>query len=459
LGGIDQKYDVAVSTAAGALNNLVTRTVDGAQKCIDYLRKHKLGRATFIVLEKIQYLNQPMNSYTADKTTQKEKCVRLFDLIKPRDDEVRVAFYYALRNTIVAKNLDQATKIAYDEKKCIHRVVSLKGELIELSGTMSGGGGKARSGLMKAECTARTNPEGSASAKEAEHKLKQIETDLKNIENNYRSLCKNRDELKKKRQYLEKEIRTLTTWLKKTNTKLSKMNASVKASADLIPDLIRNITEIKSTVAMTNEEKSKIEELSLLLVEKEKEFKTASANTIGLENRVEELQKSIMNVGGNTLKRAKAVRKNFEKKLKEAEATITKTNVDIKALTKKIETSEKQSNVAEKAKEEMASLQSDNEETLKKARSERDSLLKEAREIKQQLIDEAKSEAKNEAKKIISQAQETIQNEKNAAIVDLKNQVAGLSIDIAEKVLKEKLSDDKTQMKLVKDLVKEVTLK
>ena len=114
---------------------------------------------------------------------------------------------------------------------------------------------------------------------------------------------------------------------------------------------------------------------------------------------------------------------------------------------------------AEKAKEEMASLQSDNEETLKKARSERDSLLKEAREIKQQLIDEAKSEAKSEAKKIISQAQETIQNEKNAAIVDLKHQVAGLSIDIAEKVLKEKLSDDKTQMKLVKDLVKEVTLK
>ena len=114
---------------------------------------------------------------------------------------------------------------------------------------------------------------------------------------------------------------------------------------------------------------------------------------------------------------------------------------------------------AEKAKEEMASLQSDNEETLKKARSERDSLLKEAWEIKQQLIDEAKNEAKNEAKKIISQAQETIQNEKNAAIVDLKNQVASLSIDIAEKVLKEKLSDDQSQMNLVKDLVKEVTLK
>jgi F-type H+-transporting ATPase subunit b len=83
---------------------------------------------------------------------------------------------------------------------------------------------------------------------------------------------------------------------------------------------------------------------------------------------------------------------------------------------------------AEKAKEEMASLQSDNEETLKKARAERDSLLKEAREIKQQLIDDAKNEAQSEAKKIISQAQETIQNEKKAAISDLKNQVASYQL-------------------------------
>lgn len=114
---------------------------------------------------------------------------------------------------------------------------------------------------------------------------------------------------------------------------------------------------------------------------------------------------------------------------------------------------------AEKARQEMASLQSDNEETLKKARAERDTLLKEAREIKQKLIDEAKNEANKEAKKIIVQAQETIVSEKNAAIVDLKKQVANLSVDIAEKVLEEKLSDDKDQMKLVKELVKDVKIK
>ena len=86
-------------------------------------------------------------------------------------------------------------------------------------------------------------------------------------------------------------------------------------------------------------------------------------------------------------------------------------------------------------------------------------MLKEARDIKQKLIDDAKNEANIEAEKIIVQAQETIASEKNAAIVDLKKQVANLSVDIAEKVLKEKLSDDTAQMKLVKELVKDVKIK
>ena len=113
---------------------------------------------------------------------------------------------------------------------------------------------------------------------------------------------------------------------------------------------------------------------------------------------------------------------------------------------------------AEKAKEEMASLQSDNEQTLKKARLERDGLLKEAREIKQKLIDDAKNEASAEAKKILIQAQETIKSEKNAAIVDLKNQVASLSVDIAEKVLQETVSNDKAQLSLVQELIQDVRL-
>ena len=114
---------------------------------------------------------------------------------------------------------------------------------------------------------------------------------------------------------------------------------------------------------------------------------------------------------------------------------------------------------AEAAKKEMQSLQADNEKIMKEARAERDSLLKEARDLKNSMISQAKSEAKSEAQKIIESANEAILNEKNAAVLDIKKQVASLSIEIAEKLLKEKLSDDNKQMKIVEDLIKDVKLK
>ena len=226
LGGIDKQYDVAASTACGGLNHLVTRTVDGAQKCIDYLRTHELGRATFIVLEKIQYLTPEMAAFDVSKTLKKEKCPRLFDLVRPRDEEVRVAFFYAMRNTLVAKHLEQASKVAYEGKKCKYRVVSMKGELIELSGTMSGGGGKARNGLIGTspkEFAKGGSGSGSGSSEALDNAMRDIEAELKTVEENHHVACKERDGCKKDKHLLEKELRTLTTWLKKTTTKLSKM--------------------------------------------------------------------------------------------------------------------------------------------------------------------------------------------------------------------------------------------
>ena len=96
---------------------------------------------------------------------------------------------------------------------------------------------------------------------------------------------------------------------------------------------------------------------------------------------------------------------------------------------------------------------------MKKARIERDSILKEARDLKKSIISESKDEAKIEAQKIIQNANEAIRNEKNAAVSEIKKQVAGLSIEIAEKLLSEKLSDNEKQMKIVDKLLKDVKLK
>ncbi len=114
---------------------------------------------------------------------------------------------------------------------------------------------------------------------------------------------------------------------------------------------------------------------------------------------------------------------------------------------------------AENAKKEMQNLQSSNEQLLKEARAERDALLKEAREIKDKMISDAKDEAKEVAAKLITNAQASIEQEKQAALSEIKHQVAELSIGIAETVVKKELSDKKDQIKLVEGLLEEVTLK
>lgn len=113
---------------------------------------------------------------------------------------------------------------------------------------------------------------------------------------------------------------------------------------------------------------------------------------------------------------------------------------------------------AENAKAEMNNLKAENEKILQEARNERDKMIKEAREIREQMIAEAKGKAKSEGDKMLQSAREAIHNEKMAAITDLKNQVAQLSIDIAEKIIARELSSENKQKELIGDLLKEVKL-
>ena len=114
---------------------------------------------------------------------------------------------------------------------------------------------------------------------------------------------------------------------------------------------------------------------------------------------------------------------------------------------------------AEKAKADMEAVQADNKRILKEARAERDALLADAKKASTQMINDAKEAAQVEAEKIAAAAQEAIQQEKNAAINDLKNQVASLSIDIAQKVVQGELADAKKQEALVEKLIKEIEIK
>jgi len=113
---------------------------------------------------------------------------------------------------------------------------------------------------------------------------------------------------------------------------------------------------------------------------------------------------------------------------------------------------------AENARREMQNLQADNERILKEARMERDQLLKEAREIREKMIADAQNDARVQGQKMIEQAKVAIESEKNAAMAELKSKVSVLSVEIAEKILKEELSAKENQEKLVEKMLNEVKM-
>ncbi|MRX47084.1 MULTISPECIES: F0F1 ATP synthase subunit B [Pedobacter] len=115
-------------------------------------------------------------------------------------------------------------------------------------------------------------------------------------------------------------------------------------------------------------------------------------------------------------------------------------------------------NKAELAKQEMARLSNENEALLKQAKAERDAILKEAKEIKDQIVNEAKTQAQTEGAKLIEKAKLEINNQKIAALDEVKNQVASLSLEIAEKIMRQQFNDKQKQEELVGELLKDVKL-
>ncbi len=111
--------------------------------------------------------------------------------------------------------------------------------------------------------------------------------------------------------------------------------------------------------------------------------------------------------------------------------------------------------LAQKTRQDMARLKSDNEKLILEANAARDRILKDAREAGERLVENAKAKATSEGNRLLENAKEAIRNEQIAAIAQIKKEVASLSIDIAEKVLRRELDDKSAQEKLVADLIKD----
>ncbi|KAK4242891.1 structural maintenance of chromosomes protein 4 [Achaetomium macrosporum] len=280
LGTIDQMYDVAISTACGALDNFVTDTVEAGQQCIEYLRKTNLGRGNFICLDKLRVRDlSPIQT--------PENAPRLFDLVKPKDDKFRPAFYHALQDTLVAKDLAQANRIAYGAKRW--RVVTLAGELIDKSGTMSGGGTTVKKGLMSSKLVADTTKE----------QVSKLEADRDSLEQTFQ-------EFQERQRELEARIRSLKEQIPELDTKMQKINLEVESSQRNLADAHRRVKELSREHQPSKTDDSRVVALEKEIAKLNKEIEKLHGETSSVEDEIKMLQDKIMEVGGEKLRTQRA---------------------------------------------------------------------------------------------------------------------------------------------------------
>jgi structural maintenance of chromosome 4 len=225
LGSIDPKYGTAAGAAAGSfLDNMVVKTAEDAQACIKLMREQNLGRSTFIILEKLEYLSTKMQATRFDGP-------RLFDLLHVPDGSNRIAFYLAMRDTLVANSIEEARRMAFKPTR-LNRVVSLRGELIESSGAMTGGGGGPPRFRLGATSPALPITEGGdlRSAEAIQHDLEKALIHVKESSELIASI-----EFECRRQALNLE--EIGTSLVKSSNRVSSLEAQVKEVTSSIPRL------------------------------------------------------------------------------------------------------------------------------------------------------------------------------------------------------------------------------
>ena len=280
LGTIDEKYDVAISTACPALDNMVVETVEVGQHCIDYLRKNNLGRANFILLDRL-----PRRDLSSIYTP--ESVPRLFDLVKPKDPMFAPAFYSVMQNTLVAKDLEQANRIAYGARRW--RVVTLDGQLIDVSGTMSGGGTRVARGGMSSKQAGDTTKD----------QVAKLEGDLEETEKKFQAF-------REKQQHIDSQIKEKSDEIPRVETKIQKIMIEIESANRSLADAQRRVKELGAEHKPSKTDASQGTALEQQISSLEDEIETLRAEKGGIEEEIQTLQDKIMEIGGVRLRSQKA---------------------------------------------------------------------------------------------------------------------------------------------------------
>ncbi|RMZ14976.1 hypothetical protein D0862_01885, partial [Hortaea werneckii] len=420
LGAIDQKYDVAISTACPSLNNLVVDTVEVGQQCIEYLRKNNLGRANFILLDRL-----PQRDLSSIETP--ENVPRLFDLVKSKHDRFRPAFYSVLQNTLVAKDLDQANRIAYGAKRW--RVVTLDGQLIDKSGTMSGGGTKVAKGGMSSKLSSDVTRE----------QVAKMEVDRDALEKEYA-------ELQERQRELQGQLSELQAAIPQLETQAQKLSLEVESIERNIADSRKHVQELSAEARPEKEDKTKVAGLEKNIAKMQKEVEKLQSETAGIEEEVAELQEKIMEVGGVQLR-------------------LQKGKVD--GLKEQIDTLNENMSAAEVAKAKAEKQKSKHESALADAEKELEKVVRDLGKVEEDVQNQSKDTSgfrkqAEEAEQALEEKKEQLQALKTDldALIEELNETRGVEVEMRNKLEENQkiLLDNQKRLKYWQEKLSKLTL-
>uniref|UniRef100_A0A8C1PZX4 Structural maintenance of chromosomes protein 4 n=1 Tax=Cyprinus carpio TaxID=7962 RepID=A0A8C1PZX4_CYPCA len=334
LGAVDEKYDIAISSSCGSLDNILVDTIDTAQRCVTFLKTQNIGVATFIGLDKMKVWQQSMGSISTPESTP-----RLFDMVRVKDESVRPAFYFALRDTLVARDLEQATRVAFQKDKR-WRVVTLQGQVIEQAGTMTGGGGRVMKGRMGSSVCADVSQE------------------------QVRELTQLQDWQQRKHQ-LEEKVHRARRELRDMKNTLEKYTATIQVRrlTEQELHLKTQIKDLEAKVISAAPDKAKQKQM-------EKNFEAASTKAGKVEAEVKRLHTLIVDINSHKLKAQQDKLDQINTQLDECSSAITKAQVAIKTAGRNLKKSEDSVSQLEKEMGENEKLTEELTEQLKKLEEE-----------------------------------------------------------------------------------------
>lgn len=403
LGAINKKYDIAISTACGALDNMVVDTIDNAQALITYLKQHNLGKTTCIALDQLRISGRDMNNAPGNS----EDIPRLFDLVQIEDERVRPAFYFALRNTLVADDLTQATRV-----KGRHRIVTLDGKMVEASGAMSGGG-RPLSGRMGTSVAVRDTQDQDVS--ELEARLREIRQEMENVAEQLKEIQRERDQVNKDHGIMADRL-----------PKLEMDMVSRQKAAKEAKELMERQERVAKEAAP---DPNQVKALKKTLDAKQKEYDEKAAQSDELEEKVTSIEEAIKKITEEGVGEAKRNATKLKSELKSLDNNISKLNVALTTAKRNVEKSE------EKLKQIDQEIENSHK-LIDELRAEMKKLEEEANEVNKN-FEEAESmreDMEKEFKKFNHEISELKQKEEklHTANVDAKHEVERMSEELKE---------------------------